>query len=402
MRINEKLGVPAGINAEAKRLHTLIFRDLEKITIPNYKEGEDKIEVAKYDIKFADLDLKDIPFSIDLVYYKEFNKPKILSVSYGNSFSVFHRDRKIRLKSEAKESTLHLTLAVGDTFTKEEFLDEIKENVTTSCIAHELMHMYENSKLDSKGITKKIQYASYQGVNFGSKISEFTHLLYFTTSIENVVRPTEVYQSILDRGITKDQFEEFLQENEVIKTLKEAKAFSLEKFKGELESDEQVIKIVENAKNSGYKSVGSVSDDALNLLFMNLVNVALGEGKKIIDIFVSQSQKVSTLDLYRRLIGLAGESKEEDKETLEIADENFKKLVRGYIKYQNNPMKYFEKLEKMLNFTGDKMLRKIYKLYDMVPDVKSTRESIINWELYTKLNSNGVHITIDFEKFKIN
>jgi hypothetical protein len=261
--------------------------------------------------------------------------------------------------------------------------------------------MYENSKLESKGIIKGIQYASYQGVNFGSKISKFAHLLYYTTSIENVVRPTEVYQSILDGGITKDQFEEFLQENKVIKTLKEAKAFSLEKFKGELESDEQVIKIVENAKNSGYKSVGSVSDDALNILFMNLANVALREGKNIIDIFVSQSQKVSTLDLFRRLIGLAGES-EEDKETLEIADENFKKLVRGYIKYQNNPLKYFEKLEKMLNFTGDKMLRKIYKLYDMVPDVKSTRESIINWELYTKLNSNGVHITIDFEKFKRN
>jgi hypothetical protein len=262
--------------------------------------------------------------------------------------------------------------------------------------------MNEKNKLGSKGITKGIQYAYYQGVNFGSKISKFTHLLYYTTSIENVVRPTEVYQSILDKGITKDQFEEFLQENKVIKTLKEAKAFSLEKFKGELESDEQVNKIVENAKNSGYKSIGSVSDDALNLLFMNLVNVALGEGKKIIDIFVSQSQKVSTLDLFRRLIGLAGEAKEEDKETLEIADENFKKLVRGYIKYQNNPLKYFEKLEKMLNFTGDKMLRKIYKLYDMVPDVKSTRESIINWELYTKLNSNGVHITIDFEKFKRN
>jgi hypothetical protein len=402
MRINEKLGVPEGINEEAKRLHTLIFRDLEKITIPNYKEGEDRIEVAKYDIKFADLDLKDIPFLIDFVYYKELNKPEILSVSYGNSFSVFHRDRKIRLKSEAKRSTLHLMLAVGDAFTEEEFLDEVKENVTTSCIAHELMHMYENSKLGSKGIIKGIQYASYQGVNFGSKISKFTHLLYYTTSIENVVRPTEVYQSILDKGITKDQFEEFLQENKVIKTLKEAKAFSLEKFKGELESDEQVNKIVENAKNSGYKSIGSVSDDALNLLFMNLVNVALGEGKKIIDIFVSQSQKVSTLDLFRSILGLAGEAKEEDKETLEIADENFKKLVRGYIKYQNNPMKYFEKLEKMLNFTGDKMLRKIYKLYDMVPDVKSTRESIINWELYTKLNSNGVHITIDFEKFKRN
>jgi len=401
MRINEKLGVPEGINQEAKRLHTLIFRDLEKISIPNYKEGEDKIEVAKYDIKFADLDLKDIPLIIDFVYYKELNKPEILSMAYGNSFSVFHRDRKIRLKSEAKGSTLHLKLAVGDALSKEEFLDEIKENVTTSCIAHELMHMYENSKLESKGITKNIQYASYQGVSIVPKISKFTYLLYYTTSIENVVRPTEVYQSILDGGITKDQFEEFLQENKAIKTLKEAKTFSLEKFKGELESDEEVIKMVENAKNTGYKTIGSVSDDALNILFINLVNAALSEGKNIIDTFISQNQKVTALDLFRSFLGL-GDEPEDDKETLEIADENFKKLVSGYIKYQNNPMKYFEKLEKMINFTGDKMLRKIYKLYDMVPDVKSTRESIINWELYTKLNSNGVHITIDFEKFNRN
>lgn len=399
MRINEKLGVPEGINEEARRLHVLIFKDLKKISIPNYKEGEDTIEVSRYDIKFADLDLKNIPFSIDFVYYPELDRPLLLSASYGNSFSVFHRNRKIRMES-AGEPSLFLKIAVGDKLSKEDLLKEIRKGLTTSCLSHELMHMYENFKVKTTGITNRVQYVSYQGVNMPPVLSKFTYLLYYTSSIENTVRPTEVYQSILDNDITKDQFEKFLQENIVIKKLKDAKNFSLSKLKKEIENDEIVNRMVQDAINDGYKSIGSVSDDALNLLFINLVNVALGEAKNIIDKFVSKSQKLSPFDLFRSLLGQGREKSEEEKEALDIANENFKRLIKSYMKYEDNPIKYFEKLEKMINFVGDKMLRKIYKIYDMVPDVKSTRESVINWDLHTKLNSKGIHIEINFDKFK--
>lgn len=91
-----------------------------------------------------------------------------------------------------------------------------------------------------------------------------------------------------------------------------------------------------------------------------------------------------------------------DVESRKIAGENFDRIVKGYIKYQKNPQKYFEMLEKRLNFVGDKMIKKLAKLYDMTPDTK-TQESIINWDLHQELlkkRGTPIHITINFDKFK--
>jgi hypothetical protein len=58
-------------------------------------------------------------------------------------------------------------------------------------------------------------------------------------------------------------------------------------------------------------------------------------------------------------------------------------------KYTNRALKdknyrtFFENQEKYLNFTSDKVLRKLAKLYDMAKDDTS---SIVNWDLHHKIN----------------
>ena len=55
----------------------------------------------------------------------------------------------------------------------------------------------------------------------------------------------------------------------------------------------------------------------------------------------------------------------------------------------------------MLNFEGNKMYKKLYKLYDMVENKKSTKKgSIINWDLHNKINSKTEKIIYKFDQFK--
>ena len=75
------------------------------------------------------------------------------------------------------------------------------------------------------------------------------------------------------------------------------------------------------------------------------------------------------------------------------------------MKYKNNHDKYFDILEKRLNFAGKKMKRKLYKLYDMLDTDKKKTGDIFNWELHTKINSKNKKnesFILDFKSFKFN
>ena len=50
-----------------------------------------------------------------------------------------------------------------------------------------------------------------------------------------------------------------------------------------------------------------------------------------------------------------------------------------------------------MNYIGDKMIRKISKLYDMALYTKN--ESIINWDLWRMINENNQKISKEF-RFK--
>lgn len=400
MKINERLGVPDGLTAESKRIHEILQKEIRNIQIPDYKEGQDMAEIFRFDIDFGGLKMEDIPFVITFEYFPDVDsEPQLISAAYAGRSSVFHHDKKIRLKSEFDGTYFLLKLACGEKLTKQDIISEVDSKVTSSMISHELMHLYDHYKTRSFGIKKNIDYSSFQSVQFPGPLRRLLFLLYFTSDFENSVRPSELYQSIVDSGITKNEFVNFLNESEVGKMLKSAKNFSLSELKKQLDKDPKTKELVEDAKSSGYQSVGSISDDALNLLFVNIVNTALDSSKEIIDLFLNTQAQKNPTNIFFQMIGIKPDV---DVESRKIAQENFDRIVKSYIKYEKNPQKYFEMLEKRLNFVGDKMIKKLAKLYDMTPDTK-TQESIINWNLHQELlkkRGTPIHITINFDKFK--
>jgi hypothetical protein len=62
-----------------------------------------------------------------------------------------------------------------------------------------------------------------------------------------------------------------------------------------------------------------------------------------------------------------------------------KKFIDSAIKYEKNPLQFFQAECEKFNYIATKMLKKIGKLYSMAKDDVPVNESIINWELHQQL-----------------
>lgn len=309
--------------------------------------------------------LEKVPFLLRFYYSEDIPEPEIMAASYGNKHGFTKDKDDIKLKQNYKDSFFLLKVVVGKTSTKDSLISKIKRDLKPNTIAHELMHLYDNFKKGKSSIEDTAEYNSYQRGGFPMILSEFLHLLYYMTSIENVVRPSELYQSLLDNMVGKSNFKDFVEQTKIMKNIRKAEKFSLSKFKEELESDKEVNQMVTKAIGDGYESIGSVADDALNLLMINIASGALDSTDNILKSYMSQSARsLDTLDTLFALIG--GNESKEMREVEKLANNKFHQILSKYQKYEKNPQKYFEYLEKRLNFVADKMKRKLYKLYDMV------------------------------------
>lgn len=408
MKLDEKLGVPKGINRQASKLYDELIKDLESYkkgekSLPKLSEYDNKdysqMLIGKYDLQINDLSLDKVPFFIRFYYFGDIPEPELMAASYANKYGFIKNDKDLKIEKKYKNSFFLLKVAVGETSTKDSLISKIKRDLKPDTIAHELMHLYDSFKKEKSSIESSVEYNSYQRGGFPKIMSDFLHLLYYMTSIENVVRASELYQSLLDNEVSKSNFKEFVDETKMMKNIRKSENFSLSKFKEELESDKGVNLMVEEAIEDGYESIGSVADDALNLLIINISSSALDSTDNILKSYMAQS--AINLDSLGKLFSLIGvEDSKEMKEVEDLSNKKFNQVLSKYQKYGRNPQKYFEYLEKRLNFVGNKMKRKLYKLYDMVKE--TTNKSIINWQLHNKINSKNEKMvyTLDFKSFK--
>lgn len=390
MKTYEKLGIPTGIEKEADRVYRLIKKALKNAEYPDEFEGDDDevILLAETNIKIKELNVP-IGIVLFLKYYEPLEFPEIISLGCGSKPNI-NLNNKNKLFIRQKSNVFSVNVAVGDKIDKDDIIKAIDKDMKRSSIAHELMHFYDNHKKETTSVSGLATYASYQLDGFPPIISSFLHLLYYMTSVESIVRPTELYKDLLDNKITKENFEDFMESSKMIKMIKAAKNFSLDSYREKLNIDPEVKELLNIAKLEGYELSNDPSYDILQLLLINLTQRYEKIAKEFIDSYINKNQfQVITALFYGRT-----------SEIFDIANDNFKDILSKMYKYEKNPMKYFENLEKMLNFEGNKMYKKLYKLYDMVQDKKNTKGSIINWDLHNKINSKSERIIYKFEHFK--
>lgn len=279
MKILEKLGVPLEFIEQVSELYEDFLKDLSKLTQRKIKKvilsGDKEIVVGFYNIKYGDNSF-ELPIKIEFVEVEKEQLPKgdnIALVSAGLSHRtkpVLGDNKKARLKYNPEDSSVRLLIAFYDTPTKEELEESIKKDFTSDVLAHELKHFYDINVLKQNSLEDISFYQSVQMGKFPRFIQEFFLLLYFTTSIENSVRASEMYQKMKEKEITKQDFKNFFEETNTIKQLRKAKNFSLDDFIEKLKKDQTMTDIIEGGEYQ--KKFDEEYKDMLNIILINLNN----------------------------------------------------------------------------------------------------------------------------------
>ena len=77
------------------------------------------------------------------------------------------------------------------------------------------------------------------------------YFLYFITTIENLVRPSEIYSQMKEGNISREDFLEFISSNTTYQTLKKINNFSVNDMISTLKEKPEVIDIF-ISKNTNY------------------------------------------------------------------------------------------------------------------------------------------------------
>jgi hypothetical protein len=380
--IKEAAGVPENILNEARVLYNIVKDKLKEI------DSTDKEEYLFEDIEI-DLTVSDVNFThlnlivkVDELEDYEGVEPVIAAMGVGNEFN-FDEGIMMQLNKETSTIDLYINFVVPEGWEPNDlYMVFIEQKIhNTSIMAHELMHRFRRSK-KSKGLagdTADYQTYSSGKLNFGIPIiSEFMRYSYFIQNEENVVRPTEIASRMIQKGITREKFYEFIMEDETIKELKKIQNFSYEYLvQGLYDQMDRVFALLEHTgenpkENSPEENIKSV----LELVYINLSNLKMEFFENFI--LSHQEQIFSKMGPLSQLFG--GKEPKEDKVKL------LNKYHSHVTKYANKEMDFFKDECERFNYVATKLIKRISKVYSLIPDEKEqTNESILDWELHQKL-----------------
>ena len=379
--LSEAVGVPENIIEEGKRLFDIVKNQLKKIrsTKSDYTFNDINIDLTISDIKITHLNLI---VNVEVLDSYDGTEALIASMGVGNEFD-FDEGIMMQVNAETSAIDLSINFIVSETWEPNDLYTAFVEKTThnTSIMAHELMHRFRRSK-KSKGLAgDTADYQAYASgkLNFGIPvINEFMMYSYFIQNEENVVRPSEVASRMIQMGITKEQFYNFITEDEVFKGLKQIQNFSFDYLIQKLH--DQMGRVDKLLQHIGENTETLPEDEkirmVLELVCINLTNLKMEFFEKFI--LTRQEQMFSQLGPFAQLMGAKPPS--ENKTKL------LKKFQNHVSKYENREMDFFKDECERFNYVSTKLMKKISKIYSLIPDEKEqTNESILDWDLHQKL-----------------
>ena len=383
--INEALGVPDSILTAAEEMFDIVVNDVKSID-----EKEDTYAFSgDLDFELGDkkkivIDGYELTVNVEELDGYDGNV-LIMSMGMGQSFNF---DREVMMKRIEPSTTaeIEITFGVSENWEPHELYDTImKERVKyLSSIAHELKHKYDKQAKELDLVGRDAEYTATQRMStFGIPVIDhkFFRYMYYVSIAENLVRTTEVASELKSKNITKSQFKEFLENNNVYKEFIEIKNFTFNSLiEGMKEQMDRVDALLEHiGADPENMSENEKIDEVLNLVYVNLVNLRMGIFNDMI------SDKADEIRNFLKLMSKNVPSfmEDDDKEKM---DNLRSKFLNYLIKFQNDPTEFFVAECEKFNYISTKMLKKISKLYAMAKDDEQpVSESIINWELHQKL-----------------
>jgi len=382
--LKEAVGVPEGILQAGEELYNIVSDELKQI---NSTEDSYDFEIDDVELKISDITFDKINLTINVQEVEDlpFDTPKIASMGVSNEFNF---DEGVMLQVNVKSSSLDLNInfIAPEGWEPEDLYKEYsgdKEH-NVSIMSHEVMHRFHRQKQTHELMGGTADYNVYASgtLRFGIPvISDFMRYSYYIQYSENIVRPTEIASRMMQKGIKREEFYDFMMNDEVFKELKSIKDFSYNYFISQLyEQMEDVNGLIEHAGGDP----DSMDDDekiksVLELVYINLVNAKVDAFDNF---FYSHSEKMA--QMFSGLMGnlFGGQIKPPNEEKEKVR----KKFINHVSKYQNREMDFFKDECERFNYVATNLIKKISKIYALLPDEKEqTNESILDWELHQKI-----------------
>lgn len=379
--INEILGVPENILKSAVKLHQDILKQLSYERNEPFEEDSEFDTSFRTDLMINELNIKTVNLEVTLDFV---NTDKIIMGGMGYSPRYTHRLDKFVSISLEDFSDLHITISLyvpedGEVTMSEiiKFLRE-EDKVIIPSLAHELKHSYDHFKKPKKPLYHSAEYGATSNFRaFGIRpLGLFFHYIYLSSLTETLVKSTEVASRMELSGINKTQFLEFLLNDKTFKEFMELKNYTFEELVSELKKD---IKTIESRLSESDIDIPNNDYDVIKLILeLGYVNVA-NDKADILNYILLSAETDPVLKFMEYLGGINPDS---DK------GRYFYKKLEDFSKYKNNPIEFYRKQIKMFNFVGNKMIKKIGKLYEMAQDPQEEHSNIIR-KIYIKSNKDG-------------
>ncbi len=368
----EVLGVPPNILDSARKLYNefakFVFNEVKHTndseTYNFVIKSDSDMKVGEYDIDKVNIELQIIP--LEVVNEIEFISMGINSRSKKPTEKKPYRGKIITDVTNPRINVQIVTPEIWDIEDLYNYIRKDKVNLTSS-FSHELKHLYDDKKKKWEYLKPRTRYIAAQSVpRFRiNPLDKFAHIIYYTHVVENLVRTTEVLSQLEDNKVPKREFLNFLLDNKTYQDLKQYRNFSTEKLKEDIKENyiERVKEILDKVDiDYSQMSENEMVNEILTLWYVNFVNTD-------IDAF---SDAMSS-NFIERIMGFSG-----NKEKVLLQH------ISDVSKFQNRPLDFYKFEENKIKRISGEMLKKIHKLYSLLPDNENNDISKLHQKITSK------------------
>lgn len=366
MITNEAVGVPAGIEDVAQE----IFGRFTKILI---KHASERLPIGDTDFTLGgEYQIGDFSFSkakIILHLEKGYKGSGLYIRSWGISspFSGKSSSRKTFPTYDINTYPIHLEVLIPltESITCENLLDFLTQNhqASISSLSHELKHLYDMIKIGSAPISSISRYASFNPANSFPGLTKFLYFLYYSTHTESLVKNSEVFTRLKLGNITKSGFRDFLKQDSTYIQLRAMRNFSFQTLIKEMSLKDKM------------------SGEALLTQFGVPVPSTPAGVLQALLLLAVESIKSSRISQTQALIGVQPEDipafkSGGDKQTYALLVSGLRhEDFLNYLKHERSidsefkdASKWIQKQISYMNRQAEILIRKIHKLYSLLPD----------------------------------
>jgi hypothetical protein len=387
--LREAVGVPEGIHDSSEMVMSEIIANLGNLNKVRYNYYKLNLTFES-PLVIGDLRLDKIGIVIDLqTQDEEMDKPVLISAGVPSQTKgkpdIKKKKPFVELSLNKDKIYINFSFGISEDMdidnVKEWFLD--KKNITALIpdIAHELMHIYDNYKKEYESVESRVDYMVHNDFITGRvggicpPIRDKLFLMYFLSKIENLVRPSEIYSHMMVNKITKEEFLNELKSMKVYKRISYGMKYSTETLKNELLINFDCVN--ETLRVNNFPHMGMSVDKKIEV-YMNLIPyIVESESAKN---FVNHIQSFEMMgkneyDLFMISLGLNNE----DDETMQYKQARMDEYMKKLTARAENPEKFYDFIQKFINFNSEKLFKKISKVYSLLPSEKEN-------EIHSKIN----------------